>query len=87
MKILGFKRIEKKESFLYYIKKYSAVAVIEIFARQMALPVTFSIEVNPLGLKNIDLEPLPKTLDYPVLPVTKSIKEYIVRLDEENKLP
>ncbi|MBO4404062.1 MAG: hypothetical protein J5780_01870 [Treponema sp.] len=87
MKILGFKRIEKKDSYLYYIKKYSAIAVIEVFTQRLNLPVSFSIEINSLGLKIVDLEPLPKTLDYPVLPITKSLKDYIGRLDAENKLP
>ena len=87
MKILGLKGVFKEDSYLYYMNKYTAVAVIEIFAQRLSLPINFSIEVNPLGVKTIDFEPLPKTLDYPVLPITKSLKEYIAQLDIENKLP
>lgn len=87
MKILGLKGISKEETYIYYMNKYSATAVIEIFAQQISLPISFSIEINPLGIKTIELDTLPKTLDYPVLPITKSIKDYIAQLSEENKLP
>ena len=87
MKILGLKGIHKEDSYLYYMNKYTATAVIEVFAQQLSLPISFSIEINPLGIKTIDLEPLPKTLDYPVLPITKSLKDYITQLSAEDKLP
>ncbi|MBB5218503.1 MULTISPECIES: hypothetical protein [Treponema] len=87
MRILGLRAISKEESYIYYIDRYKATVIMEVLNRQVSFQVNFSIEINPLGMKSIDLEPLPKTLDYPVLPITKSLKQYITELSNEGKLP
>jgi hypothetical protein len=43
--------------------------------------------MNPLGMRTVDLDPLPKNLDYPVLPMTKSLKTFIDDMAKNGKLP
>ena len=79
--------ILKEEGYIYYINRYKANAVIEIMTQRITFPISFSIEMNPLGLKTIDLDPLPREIDYPVIPLSKSIKEFINQMDKNGKLP
>lgn len=87
MRILELQALTKEESFIYYINRYKATAVVEVLMQTLKFPVSFSIEINPLGQKTIDLDPLPKNLDYPVVPLSKTLKAYINQLYDENKLP
>lgn len=87
MKVLEINSILKEEGYIYYINRYTANIVIEIMTQRITFPISFSIEVNPLGIKTINLEPLPREIDYPIIPLSKSIKEYITQIDKEGKLP
>ena len=87
MKVMEINSILKEEGYIYYINRYKANAVIEIMTQRITFPISFSIEMNPLGLKTIDLDPLPREIDYPVIPLSKSIKEFINQMDKNGKLP
>ena len=87
MKILGLEAIEKKDDYIYYIHHYNAIAKIQIMANVISFPVSFTVEMNPLGICTVDLDPLPKDLDYPVLPMTKTLKSYIDVMARDGTLP
>ncbi len=87
MKVLDIKEISKEDGFIYYINRYRATAVLDILAHQVSIPLSFSIETNPLGVKNVEIDSLPDDLNYPVMPVKKSLKEFIVVMDKQGVLP
>ncbi len=87
MKVLEINSISKEEGYIYYRNKYNGNAVLDIMSQQVTVPVKFTIEVNPLGKRTIELEPLPASLNYPVMPVTKSLKLFIDDLYKQGALP
>ena len=38
-------------------------------------------------MRSVDLDPIPREVDYPVLPITKSLKEFIDKLAVAGALP
>ncbi|MCR5762151.1 MAG: hypothetical protein K6G00_02070, partial [Treponema sp.] len=60
---------------------------IEFLSKQISFPFSFNIEVNPLGMKTLTLSNIPQDLEYPLVPVRIALKDYILKLEEENKLP
>ena len=87
MKVKEINSISKEDGFIYYINRYRGNAVLEILAKEVSIPVSFSIEINPLGQKNIEVENLPSSLNYPVMPVKKSLKEFIDSMYSDGVLP
>ena len=87
MRVAEIKSISMDEGFIYYINRYKATAVIEYLSKQASFPFSFSIEINPLGMRTYNVSDLPKSLDYPVLPVKKALKEFIITMDKYNELP
>lgn len=87
MKVLELKSISKQDGCIYYLKRYTATAVLEIPAQTVTFPLSFSIETGPLGNKTIEVDELPADLNYPVFPVVKSLKEFIQNLSVQGTLP
>ncbi|MBP5359713.1 MAG: hypothetical protein J6Y69_11105 [Treponema sp.] len=87
MKVKEINSISKEDGYIYYINRYRGNAVLEILAKEVSIPVSFSIEINPLGQKNIEVENLPSSLNYPVMPVKKSLKEFIDSMYSDGVLP
>ena len=87
MKVLEIKSISKEESFIYYINRYKGMAVLEILSNQVEIPVTFAIETSPFSKKTIEIGALPNDLNYPVMPVQKALREYILTIDKSGVLP
>ncbi len=87
MRIAEITSIVRDESHIYYINRYKATAVVEFLSKQVSFPFNFFIEMNPLGGKTINVESLPRDLDYPLLPIIKALKDYICTLEKGNKLP
>lgn len=88
MKVLEINSIVGEDTLIYYRRNYTAVAKIEFFSDRQDVQIAFTIEINPFGQKTIYLEyPCGTDFDYPVLPVTKSIKEKIISMDNEGSLP
>lgn len=86
MKILEIKNLFREETGLYYRRNFTGLAVIELPMKIIETPVDFIIEIGPIGNKEIDVD-FKETIEYPLLPVLKSIKESIFSLDREGKLP
>ncbi|MDR2898183.1 MAG: hypothetical protein LBU99_05140 [Spirochaetaceae bacterium] len=86
MKVLEIKDMLRKEVPLYYRMDYTGTAVVEIPLKVIEAPVEFTIETDPLGRKTIELT-LKNDIDYPLVPLVKSLKEYILELSREGLLP
>ncbi|MCI7398613.1 MAG: hypothetical protein MST12_03410 [Spirochaetia bacterium] len=87
MKVLELHSITKEDGYIYYIHHYKAQAKIEFLANVVDVPISFTVEMNPLGIRTVDLDPLPKDIDYPVIPLNKSLKEFIDVMARDDQLP
>ncbi|HOF12289.1 MAG TPA: hypothetical protein PKW26_06610 [Treponemataceae bacterium] len=85
MKILEIKNIVSEENHIYYRRKFSSIAVVQIPQRQIEFPFQFIIETAPTGNKNIEIT-IPETIDYPLLPVVRALKHKINQFDAEGYL-
>ena len=85
MKVLGLKNIIREEGVIYYRKVFTAIAEIELPLKTIETPISFIIEMNPLGEKFIDIRFL-ESIEYPTLPITKLLREIINQQDYEGKL-
>ncbi len=88
MKVLGLDSIHREDSCLYYRRKFTADAKLDILSNTVVTTVAFSIETGPLGDKTIEVE-LPANCDfnYPLVPITSALKQFIIKLDSEGTLP
>ena len=87
MKVLELHSITKEDGYIYYIHHYKAQAKIEFLANVVDVPISFTVEMSPLGIRTVDLDPLPKDIDYPVIPLNKSLKEFIDVMARDDELP
>ena len=86
MKVLELKNILREEGQIFYLSKYACDAVLEFPTSVVETKIMFTIESTPLGQKNIELSIL-KDLSYPLVPLTKALKEFILKEDFEGRLP
>jgi len=86
MKIVTLKDMIRKDVPIYYRKLYTSVAVIEFNSKQENYRIDFSIEVKPTGQKEINVNFI-DTVDYPLIPLVKELKQYINDLDNADGLP
>jgi hypothetical protein len=84
--ILALNDIIRKENFIYYRREFTASALLELPGRQSSSPIEFTIETEPTGKKDIHVR-LVDSIDYPLLPIVKQLKDYILALDHEGRLP
>ena len=87
MRVAEIKSISKEEGYIYYINRYKATAVIEYLSKETSFPFSFYVEINPLGMRSYHVNDIPRTLDYPLLPVMKALKEYVIKMDKNRELP
>ncbi len=88
MKVLEIHSVDAEDNYIYYRRNYTATAKLELLSKQEDVKISFTIEMDPLGRKTITLSyPAGINFDYPVLPVSKSIKEKILSMDNEGTLP
>ena len=86
MKILDIKNITREDGEIFYRRTFTGTAVIQFPLKTTEEPVTFTIEMTPLGTKNIEIE-FKEKIDVPLLPVLKAMKEIIKQKDFEGNLP
>ncbi|MCL2266424.1 MAG: hypothetical protein FWC17_01495 [Treponema sp.] len=86
MKIITIKDMIRKDVPIYYRKLYTGVAVIDFNATPQNFRVDFSIEYKPTGQKDINISFI-DNIDYPLVPVTKELKNYILELETAGGLP
>jgi hypothetical protein len=86
MKIVTLKDMIRKDVPIYYRKLYTSVAVIEFNNKPNDYRIDFSIEMKPTGNKEISVTFI-DTVDYPLVPVIRELKQYINDLDSAGGLP
>ncbi len=86
MKILDLKNLFREEGYIYYRRNFTGTADIEVPGQTLETDIDFCIETDPLGQKSVDIQFL-KPVNYPVLPIKKALKDYILVQDSEGKLP
>ncbi len=86
MKIMALKNISREESYIYYMRKFIGEAVVQLPTDTLDTSVKFSIETSPLGTKTIEVA-VGDNINYPLLPIKKALKEFILVEDEQGKLP
>ena len=86
MRVVNLENLTRKDVQIFYIRKYAATAVMDLTASTASVDIEFSIEMNSFGNKTYTLS-LKSPIDYPLIPVRKSILEYITNLEMEGKLP
>ncbi|MGP1438004.1 MAG: hypothetical protein ACTTKH_02910 [Treponema sp.] len=77
--------IERKESHIYYMQDFTAMAVYSIVGKEKKGRIAFSIEHKPTGEMVITVR-LIDDVDYPLLPVIIDLKKTIKTLIETNVL-
>ncbi len=87
MELLEIRNILKKDIPLHYREDFSCTAVFadKRSDSNIEIPVDFSLEHNALGNKNVEVT-IKESLDYPLLPIKKSIQQYILAMDKERKI-
>jgi len=86
MKVVSIKDMIRKDVPIYYRKLYTGVAVIEMTKGPADYRIDFSIEYKPTGQKEINVSFIDE-IDYPLVPVNKELKNYILELDNVGGLP
>lgn len=87
MQILELKNLQKSEGVIYYRRQYSADAQVELPDQTESLPISFTIETGPLGNKEFELEFDSGMINYPLLPIRRALKEFILAKDSNGELP
>ena len=86
MKVVELANLQREDVQIFYIRKYAATAVLDLTARTANVDIEFSIEMNSFGNKDFSLS-IKNQIDYPLIPIRKTILEYITNLEMEGKLP
>ncbi|ULQ59757.1 hypothetical protein K7I13_15110 [Brucepastera parasyntrophica] len=86
MTILDINNITRKENFIYYRREFTGNALYDLPGKTFSGQIEFVIETNPLGKKEIFVKLIDK-VDYPLLQVISNLKEFILGLDYDGKLP
>jgi hypothetical protein len=86
VRVLEIKNIVRKDFPIYYRRLYVGDAVVELINRSVETPIEFQIEHMPTGRIEISVT-FQKTVDYPLVPLVKELKNFISVLDSGGKLP
>jgi len=86
MKVINIKDMIRKDVPIYYRKLYTGVAVIEFNKGPEDFRIDFSIEIKPTGHKEVNVSFI-DAIDYPLIPVTKELKQLITQLEDDDGLP
>ena len=86
MKLSAISEIVKKNVPLHYRNEYTAKAVFEAPGGKQAVKrIEFVVEMSATGQKDIRINIL-DTIDYPLVPILKSLKDEIQVLDKKGLL-
>jgi hypothetical protein len=86
MKVVGVRDIVRKDLPIYYRRLFTATAVIDILNQQLERRIEFAIETKPTGAREVTVNLL-DNLEYPLVPILRELKDYIVGLDRSGALP
>jgi len=86
MKVLEIKDIVRKDVPIYYRRLFTGTAVLEILDKAMERRIEFTIETKPTGARETKVSMI-DSLDYPLVPVIKELKDFISGMDRSGALP
>jgi hypothetical protein len=86
MRILEIKDIIRKDVPIYYRRHFSGIAILELVNKPIERRIDFMIEIKPTGAKEISLA-LSDPVDYPLTPLIKALKTFVIDLDNNGDLP
>ena len=86
MKVVELKNLLRQDGQIFYIRHYTCDAVFELPKSIESAKAHFTIEMNCLGNKTIDVE-LENTVNYPLIPLKKALTDYIFEQEQEGLLP
>lgn len=86
MKVVEIQNIQREEGQIFYIRRYTGDAVLELPTQNTTSQIQFTIEMDGFGRKTVDLK-INQTVNYPIIPLKKTITEYILKEDDEGRLP
>jgi len=86
MTLIDIKDIQRKDSPVHYRNEYNGTALFDLPGDpSKAVPVNFSIEHTATGTVNFSVT-FPEHLDYPLLPLKKSLMTHVKKLYDEGSL-
>jgi len=86
MKLTQIADIVKKNVPLHYRNEYTANALFDAAdGKSLSKRIEFVVEMSPIGSKDIRIN-FVDPIDYPLVPVLKSLKEEIQVLDRKGSL-
>jgi len=86
MKVLEIRDIVRKDVPIYYRRLFTGTAVLEILDNALERRIEFTIETKPTGARETTVAMI-ESLDYPLVPVIKELKDCIASLDRSGALP
>ncbi|MDR1128674.1 MAG: hypothetical protein LBL20_05110 [Treponema sp.] len=86
MKVVQIKDVVRKEVPIYYRRLYSGIAEFELLNKPEERFIDFTIETKPTGQKNVFVT-MPEPVDYPLVPLMRELKKFLINLDDAGKLP
>ncbi len=86
MKLTEIADIVKKNVALHYRNEYTARAVFEVGEKKtLSKRIEFVVEMSAIGSKDIRIN-FVDTIEYPLVPILKSLKDEIHLLDRKGSL-
>jgi hypothetical protein len=86
MQIVGLKDIDRKDTPLHYIREFHGVAVLESNGSLRELPLAFTVERKPIGQPEVSVRFLNEP-DWPLIPLMRTVKDFVIELDKTGGLP
>jgi hypothetical protein len=86
MKVVDITDIQRKENLLFYRREYYGLAVLEVMADSVVIPIEFVLEQTPFGTFSLHVTVV-EDLDYPIIPVIAALKAHIGQLSASGSLP
>jgi hypothetical protein len=87
MKIQKIRDIIRKDVPIYYRRDFSGILEIELVGKTRECSIDFTIETLPTGVNQVAMVQLGESVDYPLIPLMKELKQFINKLDEDGGLP
>jgi hypothetical protein len=86
MKIAEIKNLVRKDVPIYYRRLFTGIIVVDLINETVERNINFTVETKPSGVNEVIINEL-ESIEYPLLPLTKAIKNHISVLDESGGLP
>jgi hypothetical protein len=86
MNVLEIKNVTRKDIPLYYRREFFGSVVFEYLNSKNEKRIDFSLENTPFGRIDVKVNFL-EDVDYPLVPIVQSLKEYILDMDKKGGLP